>query len=108
MMTDDPDVTDAHPRVLADLPPRSTPERVRELEAQLADAHKEIARLGAAITRACEVLSAAGCDCDCDCGSSDEHDDDCERCIACRVDEVLGPLGQLLAHDAKAIQETEP
>ena len=34
------------------------------------------------------VLAANGCDCDCG-HSSDEHDDDCDRCLACRVEGAL-------------------
>lgn len=33
-----------------------------------------------------QLLSANGCDCDCEHGSED-HEDDCERCLACRIGE---------------------
>lgn len=35
------------------------------------------------------LLSANGCDCDCE-HLADEHDDDCERCLACRIGEAHG------------------
>lgn len=35
-----------------------------------------------------ELLSSNGCDCECDCGP-EEHDDDCDLCLAHRIDEVL-------------------
>lgn len=35
-----------------------------------------------------EVLSENGCDCECD-HDFESHDDDCERCLACRVQEAL-------------------
>ena len=34
------------------------------------------------------ILARNGCDCDCD-HSAEEHDDDCERCLACRIAHVL-------------------
>lgn len=30
------------------------------------------------------LLESNGCDCDCD-HHHEEHDDDCERCLACRI-----------------------
>lgn len=36
-----------------------------------------------------ELLERNGCDCECDCSAA-EHDDDCERCLACRVAWILG------------------
>jgi hypothetical protein len=35
------------------------------------------------------VLEQNGCDCDCDHGG-EEHDADCERCLACRIAGVVG------------------
>lgn len=38
-----------------------------------------------------EILGENGCNCDCD-HDPESHDDDCERCLACRVGEALGTL----------------
>lgn len=46
-------------------------------------AEGKIARIG-------ELLGANGCDCECD-HHWEEHDDDCERCLACRIADVLQP-----------------
>lgn len=35
------------------------------------------------------LLAHNGCDCECD-HSWDEHDESCERCLACRIDAALG------------------
>jgi hypothetical protein len=48
----------------------------------------EYARMRDAIARVGEVLSENGCDCDCE-HYPDEHDDDCERCLGCRVEAAL-------------------
>lgn len=37
----------------------------------------------------CDLLAQNGCDCDCD-HDAESHDDDCERCLACRVSEAVG------------------
>ena len=34
------------------------------------------------------LVEANGCDCECD-HDFESHDDDCERCLACRVQEAL-------------------
>jgi len=34
------------------------------------------------------LLSAHGCDCECD-HDAEGHDADCERCLGCRIDELL-------------------
>jgi len=36
-----------------------------------------------------ELLSVNGCDCECGC-DCDGHEDDCERCLACRIAEAVG------------------
>lgn len=36
-----------------------------------------------------ELLSEHGCDCECGC-DCDWHNDDCERCFACRLADVVG------------------
>ena len=35
-----------------------------------------------------KLLEDNGCDCDCD-HHHDEHDDDCEQCLGCRISAVL-------------------
>lgn len=35
------------------------------------------------------LLSANGCDCECDHTCEDDHEEDCERCLACRIDAAL-------------------
>lgn len=53
---------------------------VRALE----DARKKLAQVVA-------LLEKNGCDCECD-HHPEEHDDDCERCIACRIGSILGAV----------------
>jgi hypothetical protein len=36
-----------------------------------------------------EILAATGCDCECHDG--EEHDEDCERCLACRIEQAVRP-----------------
>ena len=38
-----------------------------------------------------ELLAANGCDCDCD-HHTEEHDEDCDRCLACKIDHAMGPV----------------
>lgn len=35
------------------------------------------------------LLSANGCDCECDHPCEEDHEEDCERCLACRIDTAL-------------------
>ena len=42
-------------------------------------------RLARAYLAVCKVLEDNGCDCDCE-HHPEEHDDDCVRCLACRVE----------------------
>jgi len=44
--------------------------------------------LARAYLAVCKVLSDNGCDCDCE-HHPEEHDDDCVRCLACRVEAAL-------------------
>lgn len=53
--------------------------------AALADARARLDAVG-------EVLAANGCDCPCDCGP--DHDDDCSRCLACRVESAAFGKGE--------------
>lgn len=52
------------------------------------DIYNEVARLRAAIERVGDVLSAEGCGCECE-HHWEEHADDCERCLGCRVEMAL-------------------
>jgi DNA-binding helix-hairpin-helix protein with protein kinase domain len=38
-----------------------------------------------------KLLVANGCDCEC-AHHYQEHDDDCERCLACKVSDAIGEL----------------
>lgn len=41
--------------------------------------------------RALVELARNGCDCECDCVvNQEDHQDDCEPCLACRIEEILG------------------
>jgi hypothetical protein len=57
--------------------------RAHSAEARIA----ELERLESALA---QLLRDNGCDCDCEHGWT-EHDDDCERCFACRVQMALTP-----------------
>lgn len=48
----------------------------------------ELARARAFMNAVGELLEQNGCDCDCD-HHPDEHDDDCERCLACLIQAAL-------------------
>lgn len=50
----------------------------------------EIERLTGAAERVGAVLSDAGCECACSHDYQD-HDDDCIRCLGCRVEAALSP-----------------
>lgn len=52
-------------------------------------ARAEAARYREALERVSEVLAANGCDCECDHDVESHDDDDCERCVACRVSLAL-------------------
>jgi hypothetical protein len=64
-------------------------ERLARAQALIQQMGDEQARLWAAVERVRDVLEAAGCDCECApiCGT--EHDDDCERCLGCRVESAI-------------------
>src|SRR5690242_14596194 len=49
---------------------------------------ERIAELEAKLRSVGDLLSENGCDCDCD-HHHEEHDDDCERCLACRIGEAI-------------------
>lgn len=51
-------------------------------------AHRRSRSRGDAIDRIGSLLSEHGCDCECD-HSIEDHDDGCERCLACRIGNVL-------------------
>lgn len=58
-------------------------ERVREV---MDDRDRLLSKIEAAGT----VISNNGCDCPCD-HDAESHDEDCERCLACRISAVLWP-----------------
>lgn len=58
----------------------------RELEA-LAERDEATAKLGTVA----KLLVANGCDCECG-YDSEGHDDDCERCLACKISAAIGEL----------------
>lgn len=61
---------------------------VDRLVSMLEAEREECARLEAVIERVGNVLAAHGCECECE-HHADEHDDDCERCLGCRVEAAL-------------------
>ena len=63
--------------------------RAEKAEQELARAEAEATRLRAAHERVGAVLSANGCECECD-HHYEDHDDDCERCLGCRIEAALG------------------
>jgi hypothetical protein len=52
--------------------------------ATLRDAASLIESLRMKLNAVGELLARNGCDCDCD-HDTESHDDDCERCLACRI-----------------------
>lgn len=60
-----------------------------EAIAKLMAKAKELKELRERVAAALEVLARNGCDCECAglCGS--EHDDDCVRCLGCRIESAL-------------------
>ena len=62
---------------------------VTEIRRQSARATRSMSKLAAVA----KLLVANGCDCDCDCEHHyEDHDDDCERCFACKVSAAIGEL----------------
>lgn len=56
---------------------------------QRANLRNRIEDLKARVAAVGKVLEHNGCDCECG-HAADDHDDDCERCLACCVSEALG------------------
>lgn len=48
----------------------------------------EIAALKAAKLRVLKLIEQNGCDCECE-HHLEEHDDDCERCLACSIEKAI-------------------
>jgi hypothetical protein len=64
---------------------RAEVEKESALRAELT---REVQRLRARVDAVGQVLAENGCDCECGCHAG-EHDDDCDRCLACRVQDVI-------------------
>jgi len=62
---------------------------VRSLESEVGRMAKQIAGQTARIAAVNRLLSENGCDCECDHACEDDHEEDCERCLACRIDAAL-------------------
>ena len=62
-------------------------QRPTEIRRQSARATRSMAKLAAVA----KLLVANGCDCDCE-HHYEDHDDDCERCFACKVSAAIGEL----------------
>lgn len=64
---------------------------VRSLESEVGRMAKQLAGQTARIAAVNRLLSQNGCDCDCECNYTceDDHEKDCERCLACRIDAAL-------------------
>lgn len=60
------------------------------LRVMLTTRHAEPIRCDAAdrLDLVCRLLQQNGCDCDCD-HDVEGHSDDCDRCLACRIDTAL-------------------
>jgi len=63
-------------------------DRLHAIEGERDALLAEVERLKARIDAVGRVLSENGCDCDCGC-FWDEHGDDCDRCLACRVEDAI-------------------
>lgn len=61
---------------------------VRSLESEVGRMAQALAGKVAKTDAVNELLAKNGCDCECD-HDAESHDEDCERCLACRIDAVL-------------------
>lgn len=71
---------------------RAVIDQAKEIEALRLDQAKHLDDLAWERARTSAIgglLGENGCDCDCE-HHPDEHDDECELCLACRIDAVLG------------------
>jgi hypothetical protein len=64
---------------------------IRFLRTQVAALLAEREEVAGALKRMCDVIADDGCSCDCD-HDSEGHDDDCDRCLGCRIDAARAPL----------------
>jgi hypothetical protein len=68
-------------------------DRIAALEAELAEARlARVPLLEVKIHAIGELIADNGCDCECD-HDFESHDDDCERCLACRISAALDEKG---------------
>lgn len=63
-------------------------EDVGALQRDISASEKECRALRVRVAAVGRVLSENGCDCECGC-FWDEHGDDCDRCLACRVEDAI-------------------
>lgn len=69
------------------------PQPPEGVAASLRAAEAEVAALRGKLDAVGRVLSESGCGCECGC-YVDEHDDDCDRCLACRVQVAINVGGR--------------
>ena len=67
---------------------------VRSLESEVGRLANRLAGQTARIAAVNHLLSQNGCDCECDHACEDDHEEDCERCLACRIDDALNGKGE--------------
>lgn len=61
---------------------------LKALRAEIESLRAERDALREGAKRVADLLEENGCNCDCEC-DSDGHDDDCDPCLACRVDAAI-------------------
>lgn len=64
---------------------------LRAAEKRELEALEELDEATAILVAVAKLLMANGCDCECG-HDSEGHDDDCERCFACKVSAAIGEL----------------
>jgi hypothetical protein len=68
--------------------PEVGPKLVRTVMQKLVDTRNNMKTHAQLIEDVKKLLGDNGCDCTCD-HHPTEHEDDCERCLACRIEKVL-------------------
>lgn len=79
-----------HKAALATLKERISREEsaAADWKAHVARLHRHLTAADERIEAALELIAANGCDCECG-HHYEEHADDCDRCLACRIDAAL-------------------